>query len=281
MAFNIVNEKLKPLFDHTSDGVIILDKSMNFHALNPSAEEITGWIASEKVGKRFPFEKLIRLNSGEIIEESTGAFNSTAINHDLAMEVTLGHGNKLLVPAVSFPISDTGEDLYYGLILENVLLKFGVSEKLIKQERLDELTGLLQRDYFEQVAGNEMKRMKKNGGNLGAILVQIGNLNQIKQKSGILKANETIKKIGSLVKGNSRDVDLVCYYSENEFMVLLVNSDSSKMNIILKRLKEKLDQTNKSGYLPIPIQIKLGHVLLNQHYEEIFNSVKLSLENFI
>lgn len=281
MAFNLFNERLKPLYDHTSDGVIILDGSMNILHLNASAEEILGWKASEKIGKRFPLEELIHLNSGETVQKSHAAFSSTETIHDLEMEVTLSHGNKLLLPAISFPMTSGGGEQFYGIILENILLKYGVSEKLIKKERLDEMTGLLHKEYFEQVAGDEMKRMKKHGGTLGAILVQIGNLENIQEKSGMLKASETVKRVGKLVKGNSRDVDLVCHYSENEFMVLLVNSDQGKMNIILSRLKEKIEHSNQIGQFPIPVRINVGNILLSHQYDEIFKSVKLSLEKFV
>lgn len=280
MAFNIINERLKPLFDLTSDGVIIIDRSMNILALNGSAEEITGWTQREMFGKKFPHEQLIHLNSGKNFVESTGAFNPFGPNFDLQMEITLSQGNKVLLPAISFPMADEGETVF-GLIFENTLLKYGVSEKLFKQERLDELTGLLQKEYFEQVAGEEMKRMKKHGGNLGAILVRIENLSQIVQKSGGLKGNEVVKKVGGMVKGNSRDIDLVCRYGENEFMVLLINSDPGKMSIILGRLKEKLLQANQGALFPAPLSIKVGKVLQNHHYEELFKSVKLSLDNFI
>jgi diguanylate cyclase (GGDEF)-like protein/PAS domain S-box-containing protein len=281
MAFNLINERLKPLFDHTSDGVIIIDPSMSILALNRSAEEITGWNPAEKIGKKFPQEQLIHLNSGKTFMESSGAFSPAGTNYDLQMEITLSQGNKVLLPAISFPMTDEKGEMVYGLILENILLKYGVGEKLFTQERLDELTGLLHKDYFEQVAGEEIKRMKNHGGNLGAILVRIENLSQIVQKSGGLKGNEVVKKVGSLVKGNSRDIDLVCRYGENEFMVLLINSDPGKMSIILTRLREKLLQANQGALFPTPLSIKVGKMLQNHHYEELFKSVKLALDNFI
>jgi diguanylate cyclase (GGDEF)-like protein/PAS domain S-box-containing protein len=281
MAFNIVNERLKPLFDLTSDGVIILDSAMKIVALNPSAEEVTGWNAAEQKGKPFPYDKLISLDSGRKTADPAEVFSPSGSRHDLEMEITLLHGNRLLLPATSFPIQGEEGELFYGLILENILTKEGVVENLIRQERLDELTGLLHKDYFQQVAGDEIRRMNKNGGTLGAILIQVKNLAQIREKAGFLKGDETMKKVGNLVKGNSRDIDLVCRYDENAFLVLLINSDSAKMNIILERLKEKLLHSNKIDLFPAPVRIWVGNVLLNGHYEEIFKEVKLSLDKFV
>ncbi|MBI3593490.1 MAG: diguanylate cyclase [Nitrospirae bacterium] len=281
MAFNIFNERLKSLFDFTSDGVIILDHAMKIVEINPAAEAMTGWKASERRGSPFPYEKLISLDPAQKKETGVDLFNTAESRHDLEMEVTLLHGNKLHLPATSFPISGEGGEQFFGLILENILMKEGVVENLIRQERLDEMTGLLHKDYFQQVSGDEIRRMNKNGGTLGAILIQIKNLDKIREKFGSVKGSETIKKVGSLVKGNSRDIDLVCRYDENEFLVLLINSDTAKMSIILRRLKEKLVHSNKSAHFPAPVRIRLGNVLVNDHYEEIFKAVKLSLDKFV
>ncbi|MBI1821590.1 MAG: diguanylate cyclase [Nitrospirae bacterium] len=280
MAFNIDEEGLKSLFYYTSDGVIILDSSLNIEALNPSAGEITGWNMEEMIGKKFPVHQLIYLNSSQN-KANHLLFNPSGANFDLEMEVTLGSGNKVLLPAISFPITTPEEKPCYGLILENVLLKYGLGEKQIKTERLDELTGLYHKTFFEQAAEEEIKRMRKHGGVLGALLVQIGNLAFINQSYGKAKANEIVKKVGEIVKGNSRDVDLVGRFSEDEIMVLLIHSDNHKMNIILKRLKEKFVQENQTRAFPVPVNIKVGKTLMNHDYEQIFNHVKLSLENFI
>ena len=280
MAFNIDEEGLKSLYYYTSDGVIILDSSLNIEALNPSAEEITGWNRSEMIGKKFPLNQLIYLNSSEN-KGDQAFFNPSGANLDLEMEVTLSHDNKVLLPAISFPIMTKGGKPYFGLVLENILLKYGVGEKLIKIDRLDELTGLYHKSYFEQAAEEEMKRMRKHGGNLGAILVQIANLSLVSQRYGKSKADDVLKKVGEIVKGNSRDVDLVGRFGEAEMMVLLIHSDKHKMNVILRRLKDKLIQANQEKVFPLPVNVKVGKILMDNHYEEILNQVQLSLENFV
>ncbi|MHB8483500.1 MAG: diguanylate cyclase, partial [Nitrospiria bacterium] len=215
MAFNIDEERLKSLFYYTSDGVIILDSSLNINALNPSAGEITGWDIKERIGKKFPLENLIYLNSPQD-KANQALFNSSEPNFNLEMEITLAHGNKILLPAISFPIATPEGKSYYGLILENILLKYGMGEKQINTERLDEITGLYHKTYFEQAAEKEIKRMRKHGGILGAILVQIENLPFIHQRYGKSKSNEVVKVAGEIVKGNSRDVDLVGRFGEDE-----------------------------------------------------------------
>ena len=279
MAFDLFNEKLKPLFDYTSDGVVILDGALNIIALNGSAAEITGWNPAERVGKRFPVETLIPLESGEESGKGPLLLRGGETRREFQMEVRLRDGQRVSLPALLFPIGNEKEARYFGLILENILSRYGVGENLIRKERLDQATGLLQKDYFLEVAGGEIKMMNRSGGNLGAILVRIDNFQEIHERAGKMKVQEIVKNVGEVVKGNSREIDLVSRYAEGEFMVLLINSDSSKMKNILSRLKTKLIQYHRTA--PVPIRVSAGQAILNQEYEKIFSKVKEALENFL
>ncbi len=281
MAFNIDEERLKPLFEYTSDGVIILDASMNIVALNPSAEEMTGWTREAIIGKKFPMDQLIYLESDRHKAPGGGLVNLKEPNFNIQIEIALPQGNKVMLPAIGFPMADGKGNTLYGLILENMLLKYGVGEKLIKNDRLDQVTALYHKAYFEEMTREEIKRMKKYGGSLGAILVQFENLPFIIESYGLSKGNESLRHVGEIVKGNARNVDLIGRTGEIEIMVLLINLDPLKLTAVLNRLKEKFIHANQGHLFPVPVKINIGKILLNSDYEEIFKRVKLSLEKFI
>ncbi|HXN06745.1 MAG TPA: diguanylate cyclase [Nitrospiria bacterium] len=280
MAFDIERERLKELFYHTSEGVFILDSSLNILLMNPSAEEITGWNNRDKAGKRFPVECLIPIStSPEGSKDSSRIFNPFAPVSELEFEVQLSHGQKLLFPGISFPIPGDAGVSYFGLLVENILLKYGMGTKMIGEERTDDVTGLNNRTYFNELASVEIKRLKKYGGSLGGMMVQISSFSQFQAKFGTLKGMEIIKKVAQIVKGNSREVDIVGRTSENEFMVLLINSDAQKMKAIFSRLKEKLAIAEKKHDFPPPVKVLAGNILLNDDFDDILDRVKLLLEN--
>jgi signal transduction histidine kinase len=92
-------QKLKTIFTHTSDGIIVLDENCLVLEINPAAEKLTGWKAKEVIG-RFTCDEMNGCSKSKEI-----CWNSA--NPDGCMNVDCGHrecwGKTCLEKQLSIP----------------------------------------------------------------------------------------------------------------------------------------------------------------------------------
>lgn len=138
--------------------------------------------------------------------------------HSVHSSVTTSHGDLQLIRDSILHIE---EDLSF-------------SRKLIEQ---DALTGALNRQGLDHLLLREVKQARRGGGKLSAVLLEIDDFGQIKDRFGHDVADQLLVHITSLAKAVLRDADLLVRYSIDEFLLLLPETDLAGARYVLDRLK--------------------------------------------
>ena len=116
---------------------------------------------------------------------------------------------------------------------------------------LDGLTGLYNRRYFKELMTLETTRLKRHAGNFSLLMIDIDNFKTYNDTKGHVAGDELLKKAAALFKKLVREVDWVCRYGGEEFVIMLSETDKQGAQLVAERL------VVQSG-LYLPTTISLG-----------------------
>lgn len=89
----------------------------------------------------------------------------------------------------------------------------------------DELTGINNRRYFQQMLQMEWKRAVRFHRRLSLIMVDVDHFKEYNDSFGHIQGDQALKHIGDLLKRNLREVDTVARFGGEEFVLLLPDTD--------------------------------------------------------
>lgn len=133
--------------------------------------------------------------------------------------------------------------------------------ELVKQARLDGLTGCCNRRYLMERFEEEFARRDRQVGRLGCILLDIDNFKRINDDYGHQVGDRVLSSLSAILKENVRPYDIVGRYGGEEFLVLLPGADcfesSSFADRIRKVVEEKL-RVEVVGLEPRQVTVSMG-----------------------
>ena len=110
-------------------------------------------------------------------------------------------------------------NLYKALVIENARLA---------AERLhDALTGLFNRRYMMIRAEEEIKRSSRRSYPLSCLLLDIDKFTEVNDKWGHAVGDAVLRDLAHIVTRTMRGSDIVSRYRDDEFLVLLTDTDAS------------------------------------------------------
>ena len=127
---------------------------------------------------------------------------------------------------------------------------------------VDSLTGIPNRFSCDQIF--EKYEAESDISSLGCALIQIDNLDEINHAHGRSSGNVALKDFSSVVERISAYYGFVGRNNGNEFLVVIENCDSDKMDRFIAELQKEIDLYNKTsgGY---EIRIRTSRILNEEH----------------
>jgi len=100
----------------------------------------------------------------------------------------------------------------------------------------DPLTGLYNRNFFNEVVHKEMARAKRHRHSLSCVLIDVNKLKEINDVYGHQKGDEVLKKLGRLILKNCRESDIPVRWGGDEFLLLLPETSEEQVRTLIKRI---------------------------------------------
>ncbi len=123
-----------------------------------------------------------------------------------------------------------------GLAIEDSQLY----EKTVLLAHTDSLTSLWNHGYFQYMLQLEVEKSRATGKPLSLFMVDIDDFKVYNDTLGHQAGDKMLKELASLLKDQSRKMDLVCRYGGEEFTVILPHTDKKEAFLIAERLRETI-----------------------------------------
>lgn len=116
------------------------------------------------------------------------------------------------------------------------------NQKLKKISLFDELTGIANRRYFDQVLAQEISRAERDKSPLSLMIIDVDYYKEYNDTYGHLKGDECLKIVVATLKKNlQRSGDFLARYGGNEFVVILPNTNDMGSAFLAEKLRASVE----------------------------------------
>ncbi|MFH1707531.1 MAG: diguanylate cyclase [Planctomycetota bacterium] len=138
------------------------------------------------------------------------------------------------------------------------------------QVDMDTLTGVYNRRFFNRMFKREVERVKRHGGFLSLLMVDLDNFKPINDTHGHDAGDQVLTQVASMIVLNVREINMVCRFGGDEFAVIAPISDlvgAVRMGERLRAVLETLIVFYKG--LELQLTISVGVATWSDHMENV------------
>jgi diguanylate cyclase (GGDEF)-like protein len=257
VGFEIERERLKELFEHTSDGVMVIDRALRIVALNPSGERLTACSAAVTVGRRVCNEVAVCQNAEgfELCETACpGVAALERFETHSGLDVNLPGRGGQVAPALCVPLHAADGSSLAMILIRDVMARAALEEEILSVERVDRVSGLYARTYFDDLYRRELKMAERQRRALAVVLIALS--------GDVLdgpEADQVIRAVGEAVRSSLRKkVDIAGRYDHDAFAIVLLDTDADGAASLTSRIEARLTARRTEGRLGSDLSVSYG-----------------------
>jgi diguanylate cyclase (GGDEF)-like protein/PAS domain S-box-containing protein len=238
--------------ENLQEAVNILDEDLRIIFWNAAAEQITGYSSEEVLGK--PCLKNVLLDMRDegirpchtqcpvkrVFEEGGIYSNESYLQHK--------EGYRFPVEMRIIPIKNQDGKIIAALeTFREFSPKVTIPQKKTDLERmglLDPLTEQGNRRYVEMHLNSRLEEMKRYGLAFGVLFVYVDDMQHINDKHGSVVGDKVLKMIGQTLANNTRFFEVAGRWNGEQFVVVLLNIDSEKLDLVANKLRLLVEQSH-------------------------------------
>jgi len=126
--------------------------------------------------------------------------------------------------------------------------------------------------FLYEFLSYEINRIERLGGNLSVIFFAINNLDKVMNIDGIDMANIIEDQVLKLVKDSIRNIDVLGKFGNNEYMIILPDTNPNMGSIAGNRLKRIIEKE----VFPVNPRISISMVIKQYEGETASNMIKIA-----
>ncbi len=171
---------------------------------------------------------------------------------------------------VSLIRDKSGIPQYFVSVIEDINYKKHVEYQLRYKASHDHLTGLLVRPIFTEQLTVELNRCRRYKRELSLIMLDIDNFKSVNDSHGHAVGDEVLKKFSRVLKDNVREIDCICRFGGEEFIILLPETSAESAQLFAERILGQIQKIRiKARRKNIRITASIGVVSYPRHYKSL------------
>ena len=171
------------------------------------------------------------------------------------------------------------KDNYYVFSLTDITKLKEKSNLLEYQATHDKLTGLYNRNRFDEIYEKEIKRARRYENDLSMILFDVDNFKQINDNYGHQTGDEVLKEIAEITLNSVREQDISVRWGGEEFLVLLPQTNLLGAITAANKIRSSIEKNPISSHsLNITASFGVSQLLEDDELDFISKTDKLLYE---
>ena len=221
--FDIVPFARDLVVEDLADGVIVADKGGRIVDLNASAERLTQLKHDQVVGR--PVEEVLAKYPAlkELLAAPDDGPSHTISRRE--MVVKLGDVNRYYGISSSRVMTRRGRFLGRAVVMHEVTERVRLVEQVRELANSDDLTGLVNRRHFFELAGLEFERARRYNYPVSLIMFDVDRFKQVNDTHGHRAGDLVLRELANRCRSVLRSTDIVGRLGGEEFAVLLAYAD--------------------------------------------------------
>lgn len=223
----LINEHAKALvtLNSVSDAVITTSQQGCIEWLNPMAESLTGWSCGEALGR--PLKDVFNIideTSGELVVDSV----TTCLEEDRVVKL-LGQvqlisrdGTEYVVEVSATPMHAKNGNVSGAVVIFRDLTSVRNDKRQLEYlTHYDQLSGLYNRQHFEQQLEQAVLRTRRSGDTHAMLFIDLDQFKLVNEISGHQEGDELLIGAAELFERRLRGGDILARLGGDQYAVLL------------------------------------------------------------
>lgn len=222
-------QRLQSILDNAAESIIIIDNIGNIENFNKAASKLFQYSPSEVQDRPFSMlfpDNLVPKNLE--LNEVAAAYGEFAQNSATGLELTgQRKDNSRFYMLLKFSEMQIAGQRLYTAIVEDISERRAVMERLRHLAEHDSLTGLYNRQYFNNEMERAVARAERNKEYpCACVYIDLDNFKYINDTMGHIEGDRLLVGIANTLKSRTRKTDVLARLGGDEFALLL--NDISK-----------------------------------------------------
>ena len=270
------------VLDQVQDAVVWLDKDRKVVYWNKAAELMSGVERALILGRACYEEPALFVDFGgvNICRDKCPVAMTLKDGAPRTLDIYLQHKQGFRMPATLRIIPVLKED---GEIIGAVETFTSTSPKVTLPLNVQELekmglveteTGIPSKQYLDMTLSTRLEEFQKYGLPFGLIYADIDNYGKILEKYGRFNAGKIVRTVARTLHKNIRFFDIAGRWGTEEFLVVLLNIDDSRLDIVANKLRLLIAEsyiTTETGMLNATVSMGASLVL---RYDTVESLIK-------
>lgn len=126
---------------------------------------------------------------------------------------------------------------------------------------LDGLTNVYNYRYFQEMLTREIHRAQRYPQQVSLLMIDVDDFKKYNDAYGHPAGDEVLKKVGQILMGSTRKIDLVARYGGEEFVIILPETTKKGSSIVATRiiaLLDKIEFYDKKNIFNAHVTVSIG-----------------------
>ncbi len=261
------------LLNNVHDGIYFVDQDCKIFFWNKGAEQITGYDKSFVSGRKCSDNIISPVDESgrNICEKDCPVKQALSDGKTHQMEAYFQHkeGYRLPVAIKAFPISgENGEVIAAVETFNDISPKFIMPQRkreLEHMQLLDPLTEVGNRRFLEIHLQTRLEEIKRYRISFGLFYLDVDHLKEVNDSYGKPAGDQILRSLAQTINNSIRFFDLVGRWESDEFLIVALNIDESKLDLVGNKIRLLVEKSNiTAGSKLVRATISLGATLASR-----------------
>lgn len=258
---NVSMKRFEAVVNNAYDGIITIDENQNIKLFNEAAQSMFGYNEKEIIGE--PLTNLLPENYRSKHHDYVDGFKNSQVDsrpmQTRAPVQGLRKDGSVFSIEVTISKIRISDNVEYTAVIRDISEKNQLLKELILSSRKDPLTGLSNRRYFTDILNAEITRATRFNRGFSLLMLDIDHFKLINDKFGHSCGDAALVAFANILLNNIREVDSICRWGGEEFMILLPEISKDNALIVAEKIRTNVESHDiEYGDVSVNITVSIG-----------------------